>query len=193
MRNEVGLFFGSFNPIHLGHLMIANYLVEYSNLQEIWFVVSPHNPLKEKKSLLDDHHRLYMTELAVKGDERFMVTDIEFRMPKPSYTIDTLTLLSEKQPSFQFNIIMGSDGLPTFHKWKNFESIIRQYKRIVYPRPGIENIDLNAHENIELVNAPQMDISSSFIRKAIRDGKNISYFLPSAVYRYIDEMNFYCE
>lgn len=187
----VGLFFGSFNPIHIGHMIIANYMVEYSSMDEIWFVVSPQNPLKEKRTLLADHHRLYMTELATKSDDRFDVTDIEFKMPKPSYTIDTLTLLSERQPYTNFSIIMGSDGLETFSKWKNAEMIIRHYKRLVYPRPGIAQIDLSEHPNIEVVQAPQMDISSSFIRQAIKAGKNIPYFLPASVYDYIDKMNFY--
>ncbi|NBC84383.1 MAG: nicotinate-nucleotide adenylyltransferase [Bacteroidetes bacterium] len=188
---QVGLFFGSFNPIHIGHLIIANYIVEYSSMDEVWFVVSPHNPLKKKKSLLADHHRLYMVELAIKSQEMFQVTDIEFKLPQPSYTIDTLTLLEEKNSSVDFSIIMGSDGLETFPKWKNADMIIQRFRRIVYPRPGVENIDLSLHPNIELVDAPQMDISSSFIRKAISEQKYIPYFLPAEVYNYIDIMNFY--
>jgi nicotinate-nucleotide adenylyltransferase len=188
---HVGLFFGSFNPIHNGHLMLANYMAEFSDLDEVWFVVSPHNPLKEKKTLLGDRDRLYMVELALEGQDRFHVSDIEFRLPKPSFTVDTLVYLNEKHPKKEFSIIMGSDGLPTFHKWKNFQLLSEKYKRYVYPRPGIESIKLSEHKNITLVDAPQMGISSTFIRKAVKEEKQIDYFLPKKVYDYILEMGFY--
>lgn len=188
---QTGLFFGSFNPIHVGHLILANYIVEYTGNKEVWFVVSPHNPLKEKKSLLDDYQRRYMVELAINGYPKFSVCDIEFRMPQPSYTIDTLTRLSEKYPKRQFSIIMGSDGLPTFYKWKNHELLAQKYRRVIYPRPGIKKSEITNHQNIELVDAPQIDVSSSFIRKAISNGKDPRFFLPPKVYEYIEEMNFY--
>ena len=193
---KVGLYFGSFNPIHIGHMAIANYMVEYTDMDQVWFVISPHNPFKERKTLLADHHRLELVERALADDGRFRVTDIEFKMPTPSYTIDTLTWLSEKYPDKRFVIIMGSDGLPTFPKWKNAQEIRKNYKRYVYPRPGFPagpagSIGYAAEENLEVVNAPLIEISSSFIRKAIAGGKDIRYFLPPAVWQYLDEMNFY--
>ena len=187
---KIGLFFGSFNPIHIGHMVIANYMVEYTDMDGLWFVISPHNPFKQRKTLLADHHRLEMVERALGNDERFRATDIEFRMPTPSYTIDTLAWLGEKYPLNRFVIIMGSDGLPGFSKWKNAREIARNYRRYVYPRPGYP-VDVSGQENLEVVDAPHIEISSSFIRKAIRDGKDIRNFLPPAVWRYLDEMNFY--
>ena len=187
---KTGLFFGSFNPIHIGHLAIANYMVEFTDIQQLWFVISPQNPLKERKSLLPNYHRLELVHLALEDDPRYSVTDIEFNMPTPSYTIDTLVRLSEKYPEKQFVIIMGSDQLPFFPKWKNSEEIVKHYTRYVYPRPG-HIIDENLETNLEVVDAPLMEISSSFIRRAIKEGKNIQQFLPEPVWKYIDEMNFY--
>ena len=189
---KIGLFFGSFNPVHIGHLAIANYIAEYTDLNQFWFVISPHNPLKDKETLLSDQIRLEMLEIAIEGDVRFAVCDIEFRMPQPSYTIDTLTYLQEKHPRHEFVLIMGSDGLPTFHKWKNHDRIISGYHRMIYPR--ISDIDTNfeGHRNITLLSeAPKIEISSSFIRKAIREGKDIRHFLPSRVYEYIVKYNLY--
>ncbi len=194
---KTGLYFGSFNPIHIGHMAIANYLIEFTNLQQIWFVVSPHNPLKEKTSLLNDYQRLEMVHRAINDDPRFRASDIEFSMPKPSYTIDTLTYLKEKYPHKEFSLIMGSDNLYYIHKWKNFTELIKDYKIIVYPRPGYPmdreklQVLIDYKEQFEEVNAPLMEISSSFIRNAIKAGKNISHFLPENVFNYIDEMNFY--
>jgi nicotinate-nucleotide adenylyltransferase len=187
---KIGLFFGSFNPIHLGHLAIANYMVEYTDNKEIWFVISPHNPFKKKKNLLDDYDRLELVHKAINDDPRFRASDIEFRMPKPSYTIDTLTYLNEKFPQHEYSLIMGSDGLPTFHKWKNANEIIRHYHRFVYPRPD-QLPPYPNFENATRVKAPLMEISASFIRKAIKEGKNIRHFLPYHCYDYIDKMNFY--
>lgn len=189
--SKTGLFFGSFNPVHIGHLAIANYMLEYGNIDQLWFVVSPHNPLKEKKTLLADHHRLELTQLAVEEDDRFRVSDIEFKLPQPSYTIDTLIYLEEKHPGREFCIIMGADGLKNFHKWKNPDVLAKKYHRLVYPRPGITREEILQHENISLVEAPQMEISSSMIRKAISEGKDMRYFLPEKTYRYITEMHFY--
>ncbi|MDX9773053.1 MAG: nicotinate (nicotinamide) nucleotide adenylyltransferase [Bacteroidales bacterium] len=194
---ETGLFFGSFNPVHIGHMAIANYIAEYSSLKEIWFVVSPHNPLKNKGSLLKDRDRLYMTELAVGDDPRFRVSDIEFTLPQPSFTIDTLAHLAEKHPSRSFTLIMGEDNLVTLYKWKNAELLVRQYPIIVYPRlfsgnrsnkKSQEIIDM---ASLQKIDAPVMEITGTFIRGAIREGRDVSWFVPSPVWKYIREMHFY--
>jgi len=187
---KIGLFFGSFNPVHIGHMAIANYMVEYTDMDRLWFVISPHNPFKERKTLLADHHRLELLERALGDDERFMASDIEFKMPTPSYTIDTLAWLGERYPANHFVIIMGSDCLPAFPKWKNAAEIQHNYRRYVYPRPGYP-VDASGQENLVIVDAPHIEISSSFIRKAISNGKDIRHFLPPAAWKYLDEMNFY--
>lgn len=191
MTERIGLFFGSFNPIHHGHLMLANYLVEYTELQEVWFVVSPHNPLKEKKTLLADYHRLDMVNLAINDYPKFRVSDIEFRMPKPSYTIDTLVRLSEKHPGKTFSVICGMDSLQSFHKWKNFEQILENYRLMVYPRKNHLASALENHPAVEIVPAPEIEVSSSFIRQGISEGKDLSFFVPAKVYQYIQDMHFY--
>ncbi len=188
---KTGLLFGSFNPIHSGHLMIASYMVEYTDLDQVWFVVSPHNPLKEKATLLADNHRLFMVNLAIEDDPRFKTSNIEFKLPQPSYTIDTLTYLGEKHPSKEFVLIAGSDNLPAFHKWKNYEELLKQYRIYLYPRPGTEPSKFDQHPSISRIEAPLLTISSSFIRKGIHDGKSMDYFLPEKVWKYIREMNFY--
>ena len=187
---KVGLFFGSFNPVHIGHMAIANFMVEFTDLQQLWFIISPHNPLKPKQSLLADYHRRTLMEIAVNNDPRYRVSDIEFSMPQPSYTIDTLAWLKEKYPGTAFVILMGSDGLPTFNKWKNYRLIEEEYLRYIYPRPGFP-VNASEYKNSMQVNAPLMEISSSFIREAIGNGKNIRNFLPPKVYDYIEEMHFY--
>lgn len=189
---KTGLFFGSFNPVHIGHLALANYIVENTDIKQLWFVVSPHNPLKKKESLLADHLRLEMLELAVNNERKYKVSNIEFNLPKPSYTIDTLTYLAEKYPKNEFVIIMGTDGLETFHKWKNFEQIIAKYPRYIYPRLTKTNIDIKAHKNIVyLKDAPIIEISSSFIRKSIKEGKEMRFFLHEKVFEFVDKMNLY--
>jgi len=188
---KTGLFFGSFNPIHNGHLMIASYMVEYAGLKQVWFVVSPHNPLKEKSTLLTDHHRLTMVNLAIEDDARFKSSNIEFGLPKPSYTIDTLTYLSEKYPGRQFIPILGSDNLPTLHKWKNWEALLSQYKILVYPRPGTPSGKHDNNPSLTWVDAPLITVSSTFIRKGIKEGRDMRYFLPEKVWKYIEEMHFY--
>jgi nicotinate-nucleotide adenylyltransferase len=188
---KTGLFFGSFNPIHNGHLILASYMLEFTDLDEIWFVVSPQNPLKEKKSLLADYHRLALVRLAVDDHPKINVTDIEFKMPKPSYTIDTLTWLSEKYENRRFIIICGTDIFPTLHKWKNYEQLLEQYRFYVYPRPGFTLGKYEPHPHIQLYPAPQMDISSSFIRKGIKGKKDMRFWMPDVVYDYIREMHFY--
>lgn len=186
-----GLFFGSFNPIHNGHLCIAEYMIEYGGLNEVWFVLSPHNPLKDKTTLLSDYARLEMVQTAVADDNRFRVNDIEFHMPQPSYTIDTLTRLSEKYPDKRFVLIAGTDVLPTFHKWKNWEQLLDQYSFMIYPRTiGLEH-HLLQHPSVKLVDAPKIDISSSFIRKTLLSGKNARYFMPDSVYRLVDKYGYY--
>ncbi len=187
---KVGLFFGSFNPIHVGHLIIANYMVEFTDIQQVWFVVSPHNPLKKKKNLLEDYHRYALVNEAIYDDNRFKACDIEMKMPQPSYTIDTLTYLREKYPSIEFAIIMGADGLPTFNKWKNYKEIIDSTVRYVYPRHDTE-IKQDEHENCIFVNAPNIEISSTFIRESIKKGYDVRYFLHPRVYKYMKEMHFY--
>lgn len=191
-NKEVGLYFGSFNPIHMGHMAIANYLVEFTELDEFWFVVTPQNPHKEKKNLLNDYDRLEMVGLAVEGDDRLQVSDIEFFLPKPSYTIDTLAYLKDRHPNKQFKILMGSDNLQNFHKWKNSDAIVQNYGVVVYPRHGFDISAIPRHKNIIVAEeAPMMEISSSFIRTSIKQGKDIRHFLPPRTWEYICKMNFY--
>lgn len=188
---KTGLLFGSFNPIHNGHLMIAAYMAEFTSLDQVWFVVSPHNPLKEKNSLLADHHRLAMVNIAIEDDSRFQSSNIEFRMPQPSYTIDTLTWLREKYPKREFIVLAGADMLTSLTKWKNYQVLLEQYKILLYPRPHVAPTLFDHHPSVTFTEAPLVDISSSFIRNSIREGKNMRYFLPEKVWKYIDEMNFY--
>ena len=190
MKKKIGLYFGSFNPIHIGHLAIANYIVEYTDLNQIWFVITPHNPLKKKETLLDDKQRFYMVNLAVEDEPRFKASAVEFSLPKPSYTINTLTYLKEKYPKNDFALIMGGDNLENIHKWKNYLEILENYPIFVYPRPK-KNPLIQKKGAIHLVNAPLMEISASFIRNAIKSGKDIRYFLPEKVFQYLDEMNLY--
>ncbi len=186
-----GLYFGSFNPIHIGHLAIANYLVEFGDLNELWFVISPHNPLKEKMSLLPDYQRFEIVNRAIQDYSRFKASNIEFSLPKPSYTTDTLAYLNEKFPNKEFVLIMGEDNLQSLNKWKNYELLLEKQKILVYPRPGTIKGKFHDHPNVQIINAPYMEISSSFIRNAINNGKDIRYFLPEKAWKYIEEMNFY--
>jgi len=190
---KIGLYFGTFNPIHVGHLIIANHLVEHSDLDEIWMVVTPHNPFKKKSSLLDNHHRLELVYRATENYPKIKSSDIEFNLPQPNYTVTTLAHLSEKFPEKEFSIIMGEDNLKSFHKWKNYEAILDDYHIYVYPRISDGNIEtefLN-HPKITKVNAPVVEISSTMIRNGIKDQKNIKPLLSDSVWKYIDEMNFY--
>lgn len=190
---KVGLFFGTFNPIHIGHLIIANYMAEFSDLDEIWFVVTPLSPFKKKNSLLDNHHRIAIANIATENYPKLKTSDIEFNLPQPNYTINSLVHLEEKFPKHQFCLIMGEDNLKGFHKWKNQETILQNYELYVYPRisDGITENHFSNHSKIHRVAAPIVQISSTFIRKAIKDKKDISTMLSQNVWKYIDEMNFY--
>lgn len=188
---HIGLFFGSFNPIHIGHMALANYMAEFTDMDQVWFVISPHNPLKQKTSLLNQNQRLYMVNVAIEDDERFKSSTIEFDLPQPSYTINTLVHLKEKYPKHKFSLIIGQDNLENFHKWKNYEEILKKYKLYVYPRPGAKKTDLEIHPNVIMTEAPHIEISSTFIRDAIKKKKDIRHFLPEKAWKYIDEMNLY--
>ncbi|WP_036381415.1 nicotinate (nicotinamide) nucleotide adenylyltransferase [Muricauda sp. MAR_2010_75] len=191
---KVGLFFGTFNPIHIGHLVIANHLVEFSDLDEVWFVITPQSPFKTKQSLLDDHHRYQMVFEAVQDYPKLKPSKIEFDLPQPNYTINTLVHLDESYgKGHQFSLIMGEDNLKSFHKWKNYETILEHYSIYVYPRISEGKIEhrFEGHPKIAKVNAPIMEISSTFIREEHKKGKNIRPLLPYTVWKYMDEMNFY--
>lgn len=191
MKHKIGLFFGSFNPVHIGHLAIASWFVEFTDIDKVWFVVSPQNPFKEKKSLLADHHRLAMVRIAVEDDSRFQVSDIEFKMPKPSYTIDTLTYLEEKYPDKTFVLITGSDQLPTFDKWKNPDRLLELYQLYVYARPGYQGSKYDDHPHVKIFKTPLLEISSTFIRQSVKEKKDVRYLLPPKVWEYMREMHFY--
>jgi nicotinate-nucleotide adenylyltransferase len=190
---KVGLYFGTFNPIHVGHLTIANHLAEYSDLDKIWFVVTPHSPFKKKSSLLDNRQRYEMVYRATKDYLKLEPSDIEFDLPQPNYTINTLTYLKEKYPDYEFALIMGEDNLKSFHKWKNYQLILDDHDIYVYPRISKGKVDtqFDTHSKIKKVDAPIMELSSTFIRNSIKDGKNVRPMLPENVWEYLDEMNFY--
>lgn len=177
---NIGLYFGSFNPIHIGHLIIANHVLSHCDVQQIWFVVSPHNPLKESASLLQEQHRLHLVRLATEDEPRFKASNIEFSLPRPSYTIDTMTHLQERFPKHEFSIVMGSDSFSNISKWKNYKELLKQYRILIYRRPGFE-ADLSLSNKLELLQAPLLDISSTYIRQLIREKKSIRYLLPEAV------------
>lgn len=190
---KIGLYFGTFNPIHVGHLAIANHLVENSDLDELWLVVTPLSPFKKKSSLLANHHRLEMVYKATETYDKLKPSDIEFKLPEPNYTINTLAYLEEKYSKHEFSLIMGEDNLKSFHKWKNYETILTNYHIYVYPRISngtIEHQFVN-HPKITRVAAPIMEISSTMIRNSIKEGKNIRPLLDQQVWQFIDEMNFY--
>jgi nicotinate-nucleotide adenylyltransferase len=190
---KIGLYFGSFNPIHIGHLVIANHMAEYSDLSQVWFVVTPHNPFKKKSSLLDDYQRLEMVYRATKDYTKLKPSNIEFNLPQPNYTINTLAYLQEKHPDYEFSLIMGEDNLKSFHKWKNYELILKNHDIYVYPRVSEKKVEtkFDGHKKIHHIDAPIMELSSTFIRKAIKAGKNVRPMLPEFVWEYLDEMNFY--
>lgn len=188
---KIGLFFGSFNPIHIGHLIIANTLYDRTDLDEVWFVVSPQNPHKIRQSLIHEFDRLKMVELAIADHYHFRASDVEFQMPKPSYTIDTLTYLSDQYPKNEFSLFLGSDNLGQLTKWKNYQKILELYKIFVYPRPG--DFQLIEHPAIQLIEAPLLDISATFIRKSIRENLSVKYLLPQEVEEYIHSKKLFFE
>lgn len=190
-KKEIGLFFGSFNPIHVGHMVLANFMVEFTPMQELWFVVSPQNPFKERSGLLSEVDRYDMVDDAIGKDPRFRVSNIEFTLPKPSYTIDTLAVLKDQYPNYEFSLIMGADNITHLHKWKNAERLVDQHKIYVYPRPNAEPGIFQNHSNIIEVPAPQIEISSSFIRNQIKANKDVRWFLPNTVWQTIDQAGFY--
>lgn len=189
---QVGLYFGSFNPIHHGHLIIASYILESTDLDQIWFVVSPQNPLKPSASLLNEYHRLFLVQAAIEGENKMKASDIEFRLPKPSYTVDTLTYLQEKYPTHQFAVIMGSDSLINLPKWKNYSWLLRHYPIYVYKRPDHEVLpSFPEAKKITVLNAPLLPISATDIRKKIKEGKSIRYLVPDAVREEIERNGYY--
>lgn len=190
---KIGLFFGSFNPIHVGHLIIANHMVQ-CGLDKVWFVVSPHNPLKEKKSLLDTKHRIYMTNIAIEDNAKFMVSDIETKLDQPSYTVNTLTHLREKYPNYEFVLLMGEDNLASLPKWKNVEEILKHHEIYVYAREinsGELKNEYYNHPKVKFEKTPLINITSTEIRELIKNGKDIRYMVTEPVYKYLDEMKFY--
>jgi len=187
---NIGLYFGSFNPIHTGHLIIANHILEHSDLDKIWFVVSPHNPLKESNTLLNEFDRLHLVELAIADNTKFRVSNVEYNLPRPSFTIDTLTYLSEKFPLEHFTVIIGSDSYQNLPRWKNYEQILHYYKIIVYQRPGFK-IAENTPANVSVLTAPLLEISSTYIRTQIKEGKSIRYLVPRAAEQYILESGYF--
>jgi nicotinate-nucleotide adenylyltransferase len=190
---KIGLYFGTFNPIHIGHLIIANHMAEYSDLNQIWMVVTPHNPLKKKEHLLDDYKRLNLVALATEDFPKIKPSDIEFKLPQPNYTVHTLAHLQEKFPQHEFSLIMGEDNLKSIHKWKNYEVILQNHDIYVYPRISSETatLDLKNHPRIHHVDAPIVEISSTFIRESIKNKKNIQPLIPYKVWEYIDYNNLY--
>ena len=199
---KVGLYFGTYNPIHVGHLIIANHMANYTDLDQVWLVVTPRNPLKQKVSLLADYHRLTLVRGAIEDNLKLRASAVEFDLEKPSYTSKTLAYLQERYPENGFSLIMGEDNLRTFHKWKNYETILKKHSLIVYPRlltegeksesiPPPIRPEIYDHPNVNMINAPIMKVSASFIRRAIKEKKDVRYLLTEPVFKYIQEMHFY--
>jgi nicotinate-nucleotide adenylyltransferase len=195
MKAKVGLFFGTFNPIHVGHLVLAEYMLNYADIDELLFVVTPHNPFKQKSTLLPDRTRLHLVNLAIDGEVNMRASDIEFDLPQPNFTAQTLVFFREKYPETTFSIIMGEDNLRTFHKWRNYESILAHHPILVYPRmgevPEDQNDILEKYPQATLVEAPRMEISASLIRQSFKDGKPLKNLLPKAVFNYIEGSNLF--
>ena len=187
---KIGLFFGSFNPIHHGHLMVASFIANHTDLQQIWLVVSPQNPHKTQTSLLNEYDRLHLAQLAIEDDAQIKVSDIEFKLPKPSYTIDTLTYLQEKYPQHQFYVIMGSDSFQNLPKWKNFEALVKNYQFVVYRRPGFE-ITEKYGADVTYLEAPMLELSATLIRNNCKDGITIRYLVPENVRLEIERNNYF--
>lgn len=187
---KVGLFFGSFNPVHVGHMIIANFIATQTDLDKVWMVVSPHNPLKQKATLAKDHDRLHLVHLAIGDNPNLQASDVEFYLPKPSYTIDTLIYLKEKHPDKEFSLIMGGDNILTLNKWKNFDKLL-EHQIYVYKRPNYELGEFVNHPNVKIVEAPLLDISATYIRNCLTQKKSIQYLVPDRVFDYIQHSNMY--
>jgi len=188
---RIGLYFGSYNPIHNGHLAIARYALEFGNLDQLWFVVSPHNPLKEKDDLLDDEARLEMVNLAIKDTKGIFASDVEFSMPKPSYTVDTMGYLNKQYPEHQFVLLMGGDNLSCFHLWKDHQKLLENYDIIVYPRPGFDKTQVSGLDRVTIIDAPLMEISSTEIREKIKKNEDVSSLIPESVKHFIQKHKLY--
>lgn len=188
---KIGLFFGSFNPIHVGHLIIANHMATQTDLDKVWLVVSPHNPLKPKKSLARDFDRLHLTRLGIGDNPLIEASNVEFGLPQPSYTIDTLAFLKEKHPDREFALIMGGDNLATLDQWKNYEQLLAGFDIYVYRRPGIELGPFASHPRVKICEAPLLDISATYIRDCLRKGRSVRYLVPEAVFEYLESGNLY--
>ncbi len=188
---KIGLFFGSFNPIHVGHTIIANYMATHTDLQQVWLVVSPQNPLKPKATLAKDYDRLHLVQLAIGDNPLLRASNIEFGLPKPSYTIDTLTYLKEKYPEHEFVLIMGGDNLATLYKWKNYQRILADYAIYLYKRPQYDLGELENHPSVHYFEAPLLDISATYIRQCIKDGKSVQYLVPEPVFEYLQGSSMY--
>lgn len=188
---SVALYFGTFNPVHIGHMAMANYIVSQGPVQSLWFVVTPQNPLKASSGLLPDYQRLELLRRAVGDDLRFRVSDVEFKLPKPNYTAYTLMKLKESHPNHRFWLVMGADNLQTFHKWKNQDYILNNHRILMLPRPGYDGGEWVNHPSVSILDAPQLEISATFIRNSIAQGKDVRHFMPHAAWVYLDEMNFF--
>ena len=188
---KIGLYFGSFNPIHTGHCIIANFVLSNTNLDQVWLIVSPQNPLKPAGGLLNEYHRLHLVQLAIEGEKNIRVSDIEFRLPKPSFTIDTLSYLKDKYPHHSFSIIMGSDSFENLPKWKNYDHLISHYPIYVYVRPGHENVSFYPNADITVLKSPLLEISSTLIRHNVKEGKSIRYLVPDKVMEEIKRNGYY--
>jgi nicotinate-nucleotide adenylyltransferase len=190
---KIGLYFGTFNPIHVGHMIIANHMAEYSDLEQVWMVVTPHNPLKKKDTLLEDFKRMQLVTIATEDFPKIKPSDIEFKLPQPNYTVNTLAHLQDKYPQHEFALIMGEDNLKSLHKWKNYEVILENYDLYVYPRISAElsELDLKNHLRVHKIDAPIVEISSTFIRENLKKKKNVQPLLPFKVWEFIDYNNLY--
>jgi nicotinate-nucleotide adenylyltransferase len=188
---KIGLYFGSFNPVHHGHLIIASHVVQSSGLDQVWFVVSPQNPLKPSVGLLNEYHRLHLIRAAIDGEKYLRATDIEFKLPKPSYTIDTLTYIREKYPQHEFSIIMGSDSYNNLLRWKNYEQLLKDTEILIYIRAGFEQIPVYTGARVKTLEAPLLQISATHIRNTLKEGKSIRYLVPDVVKEEIERNHYY--
>lgn len=188
---KIGLFFGSFNPVHVGHLIIADYMATHTDLDKVWMVVSPHNPLKQRSTLAKDYDRLHLVRLGIGDNPQIIASDVEFNLPKPSYTVDTLAFLKDKYPQYQFVLIMGGDNIGTLHKWKNYEVLLRDFSIYVYNRPDYAPGSLGDHPSVKLFDAPLMELSSTYIRERLKAGQSVRYLVPESVEKYLEETALY--